>query len=504
MLRALALSALAALGLAPGAALANVAVTSDFGQVIQRTFDSATGKWTVVVRATRIQSPTVFNIVADAEDKIAYIGVQANNSSQSSQLYITGANNQPLLKSVDVIERVTGTVGDVWVADLRTTGDVGRINVTTIVSTDIGGNLTGETRLLQRTFGGQSSIIAMTVRGDVLNSVLTPFGSIFTLTIDGKIGAPGVYPDIFARDRIENLRAGDIYANISSVAYNNTGFLGRIESSHLFGGGVLEGSVNTATFFSDNAVVPGLYVGGPLNADVNIYNSFNFAGGQIVLPVGGLTSQIIINAANAGGVWTQPVKIGPDGNPGQVALVNPAYAQTAQSLGGGSVGLAPFALHGSSCDPPQNGVAASTGASLATPVRVRHYGPVIWTPGATPLIVESRTAGSADPWTDITPAFQFAQGGANREVLITPLPGQTGFAGGLEYRIRPVRTGPGALRCERVTGSPLVVVDDPSNQGYDYRFTVTQRACAADLNGDGQVSAADLAILLGSWGGCGG
>lgn len=46
-------------------------------------------------------------------------------------------------------------------------------------------------------------------------------------------------------------------------------------------------------------------------------------------------------------------------------------------------------------------------------------------------------------------------------------------------------------------GCGATCLGDSNNDGFDDRCT-----CPADLNGDGQINAADLAILLGAWGNC--
>ncbi len=67
---------------------------------------------------------------------------------------------------------------------------------------------------------------------------------------------------------------------------------------------------------------------------------------------------------------------------------------------------------------------------------------------------------------------------------------------------------PGFAVYQALTGNSVQAGDDP-NQLYSNAFnvfgtpTTIASACPADLNGDGSVGAADLAILLGQWGGAG-
>lgn len=481
-------------------ALATVTVTSSNGSVVQNTFNA--GKWTIVLQSTDSTSPTTFDILADFNDDIAYVGVLANNPGQVTILNLKGAGGLPRLNSVDVIERIPPSTRDVWVNELITTGDVGDIRVTTIVSTDIDGDVTGDVVLEFRQFGGESSIISMNVAGDMLGDILCDFGSIFDLQVEGAIGAPANHSNIRALNFVETLVAGDIYADISTVDSGNAGYSGHIEATTATGGtGVFEGSLKTRFFFNNDPLfVQGIFVDGFFDADVRMSHSFT-APAQMVLPLLGLSRTIVVNTENdPGGWWNAPIKCGADGDPNQVILAGPFYTDTPDEIGGGAVGLGPFRLHGAACEPEHGGTAMTPGNGLANPVVVRHYGPVQWDSAFNPLTIETRTAGSADPWIDLTFAFIIALDANQRDVIITPS-GGIGFAAGFEYRIRPVRTGLGALRCQLITGDPLVGVDDPGNIGYDYTFTVLQ-GCATDLDGDGNVGSADLALILGSWGPC--
>lgn len=497
------LAALAVCAGAAGTAAAAVNVTTDVGTIVQNTFDPVTAKWTIVLRSTSSSQPTTFDIIATTNDRIAYVGVEAHNVGQATILNLKGLNDLPRLQSVDVIERVQPTSNDVWVNELRTIGNVGSIAATSIVDAQIGHNLTGTVELLVRANGGESSLMSMNVAGDVKGDIYCPFGSIFNLTVGGKIGAPEDPSIIKVRNRIENLVAGDIYADISTVDYFPMGFTGHLEATTANGGtGVFSGRLVTNTFFSSPN--PGLFVDGVFDADVIINGSLNVPGSQIVIPPGGLTRQVYINAGNTGGAWNQPFKVGFDGDPAQLTLSNASYPTLSSELGGGAVGKAPFRLHWTDCFPVYGATAPSSGGELAAPVRARHYGPVTWMAGSAPMIVEQRPDGSSGSWQDISSRFDFASANDSRDVLISKRAGLvTGFGAGMEFRLRPVRNGPGALRCMNVTGAPLVANTDAMHVGYEYFFAVGTN-CGNDLDGDGTVSSADLAILLGSWGACAG
>jgi hypothetical protein len=213
------------------------------------------------------------------------------------------------------------------------------------------------------------------------------------------------------------------------------------------------------------------------------------------LPVGGLTSQITVNRDNlSGGTWTAPIKIGPNGNPSQVVLSNPGYTQTAASLGGGSVGLVPFALHDESCAPANGGHAIVTGGS-APVVRLRHYGPLTWTTGL-PVTIKSRAACSNDSFVAVNPSptsqdFALDDDNPNGSDPMRTLVVTYDFQPGQEYEIEPTAN----LTCEGAAGDPAVAWDAA------YTFTVVSQ-CYADVNGSGVVDVDDLVAVILGWGAC--
>jgi len=108
----------------------------------------------------------------------------------------------------------------------------------------------------------------------------------------------------------------------------------------------------------------------------------------------GLRGQIIINGNNAGGTWDGAVIVGdelgigdrivitpntsdPEFNP---AFEAPHYAAPSGPLGGGAVGLVPYAFYPQDCTPPdaslEHAVMYTDFANPNTPVIFRWYGPV--------------------------------------------------------------------------------------------------------------------------------
>ncbi len=135
------------------------------------------------------------------------------------------------------------------------------------------------------------------------------------------------------------------------------------------------GALDTAEIVPGNTFNGQLLVDVELAADITIGRSFvppNFIG----LEPAGLTGQIIINADNLPNpVWTVSVYFGDPANP-DIDLTGPGYTESPDLLGGGSIGLVPFALHDESCVPP-NGETVSVGSDdRPLQVKLRHYGPV--------------------------------------------------------------------------------------------------------------------------------
>jgi hypothetical protein len=151
----------------------------------------------------------------------------------------------------------------------------------------------------------------------------------------------------------------------------------------------------------------------------------------------------------------------------------------------------PFALHGSSCQPPKGSVIVMSDPDQPLTVRLRHYGPVTLS-GSEPFIVRRREAGSSEAFLDV-PLSLFSFGIAPDDpnsILLGPAPrGRGGFEAGYEYRIGATEQ----VRCA-VPGAPPVAWLD------FYDVTIEPPACPGDLDDDGDVDTADLLHLIAYWG----
>jgi len=325
--------------------------------------------------------------------------------------------------------------------------------------------------------------------------------------LSGDIGTPAAPMSLAARDGINRISGGNIYANIDpddNPASPDSGSLGQLLVGFDFDGTIGLESFNEIRIGRD--LLGQVSLGAQLSgAQVfNIGRSFGtvsnpakivFEDFDAMAGTGGIAGQVSINDSDLGGVWAAGSTV--ENQSGAIVLTGPAYTQTAASIGGGAVGLVPFDLHEESSDP----VGGSSVPPDATvdfkaydqPAVVRHYGPTTFsvTP---PVVVERRRIGTSGAWIDVSSGLAYSLADAGRELVLTP-PTSPGsdfrFYKGFDYRVAPTAD----LLCD-VAASPK-----PPVAAYTYEFSVPD-ACQGDLDGDGAIGSADLALLLGVWGPC--
>ena len=286
------------------------------------------------------------------------------------------------------------------------------------------------------------------------------------------------------------IQADSVVGNI--YAYINTRVNGGNGPFKFLRARTFMGALDTAEIVPGNTFNGELRVAVELAADITIGRSFvppNFIG----LEPAGLTGQIIINADNLPNpVWTASVYFGDPANP-DIELTGPGYTESPELLGGGSIGLAPFALHDESCVPP-NGETVSFGSNdPPLQVKLRHYGPVTWK-GTAPLTVERRTNCDIGQWQIVTNNFVFIPAkGDDNSIIAIAATGAPGFEVGYEYRIQATTQ----LLSGNVTGNPPVAWEGPYTVGL-------QSNTPSDTTGpggvpDGCVDSFDLVALLAAW-----
>lgn len=474
------------------------------------------GKWRVELNTTVVVEPTTFIVRGASTDQIESITVNAT-TPQTVFLQVRGQNPGAPLASVDLID-IGASTATVILSDLRTTGDVGSIYVNTITSTNIGGDVTGDIVLLPRNGGGESTIVGATVSGKILGDVLVDHGAIFGLTASGGIGDPMNLSQIRTKNNIVRITAAAIYANITTLSNGGVGVTGEIRTTS----GPFVGSLSTTALRSTGVNEPGLIsVFGDLDANISFVGEVrNENNGLPVINIGGsfaqgrrltigsslnagaelrinaaqgLKGQVLINYNNWSHAWNGVVRVG-----GVVLGPAPEYSQTSASLGGGSVGQAPFALHGTDCFPARGAViGAGTAPDTNNPIRLRYYGPVTWQSGANPPVtVERRPIANPNGWVDQTACFFVGQ-----EQVPNPNPNVVvvypvrRLQGGFVYRVKPVRMGSNALLSDIGSGFNPAVAPDT----VEYTFTVLG-SCNGDADGNGVVNFADVTNVLANWG----
>jgi len=474
------------------------------------------GKWVVSLTTTVTVQPTTFTVRGALTDRIESITVNAS-VPQLVFVEVRGHAVGTPLQSVDLIDRGTGT-STVVLKDLRTTGNVGTILVNTINAMNVGGDVTGDIRLLQRASGGESTLIGGTVSGRIRGDVLCDFGAIFGLTATQGIGTALDPVQVRTQGNIVRLTAAEIHADISTLSNGGLGLTGKIETTS----GPFVGSLSTYELTTTGVNEPGVItVATDLDADLSFVNHVRnnngglpvinvggrFRAGRMMLigkslvtgaeirvaQAGGLEGMVLVNSGNVGGTWFGEVRVG-----GSVLGPKPAYSATHTTLGGGTVGQAPFQVHGTDSVPLAGQVLNSASApATATPILLRFYGPVTWNTGAgLPVVVERRPISNPTAWTDVSSCFF-----AGREQVPVPDPCVVALfpisklAPGFVYRVTPVLTGSATMLCDLgLAPNPPVAV--PTT---DYTFTVLP-GCSGDANGNSVVDFDDIVAVLGAWG----
>lgn len=478
--------------IAASPALATITVLKDDGSETVSSeaaviFDPETGGWNVTLLA--LYNPgefTVYNVHGDEGDVIDNLLVEVPGATGSPVLVNVISDTEAGISTVRNIEQ-TGTAQTI-LSTVNVRADIGSVDVDEIGIMNAGRDVIGPVHA--RVNASLRGINTIEAQRDILGDITADDGRIVFILSYGRLGTPEHPVTIRAKHDIIQIGSyGGIWGNVTS---RHNGGNGRIFA---FGATSFEGTLDTTSLFANpfNGWPGRINIIEHFDAIVRIGDSHDDPEQWIELPPQGFAGQIILNADNHPfGTWTSPVYLGPPEDP-ELVIVGPVYPYSAKSLGGGSIGLAPFALHESSCEPAYGGV---MGGGPSATVRLRHYGPVRVTgaPPVTPAIdIERRVLGSGDAWTDVAPdAFDCGVDPVDANTLeVTAGPGRNGFESGFEYRITPTNT--------LVSDIPA---QPPVAWSRSYVIAIDGQACPSDFTGDGVVGMAEMLRILSVWGVC--
>lgn len=480
------------------------------------------GVFEVTLIASSIAEETIFTLTPDsAEERLERVRIFSSNAGQNTVLQI--GTTARAFRSIGAIT-LEDDQGYTFIFRLFTIEDVGSIEVNSVGSAIVGGDLLGGVRLRASEAG--PSFLSLEARGDILGDILIApespesSGEITQLRAGGRIGTPDAPILIQTAGAVRTIVAGEIHAKIVGVGTEGEATfireIGQIQTqrSERATGDITGEIRGNVPFLGDQG---GIRAAGALRANVTLgfglIDPFE-VGIDIRTGAQGLAGQIIVNALDLNATWTAPVIVGS----GSGAIVldgdNPTYAargaypETSASLGGGSVALAPFALHRTDGFPalaPGGDPLApivisdmSERPSPARPIVLRYYGRVRWNAAdGSPIVLEYRASDAAPgaPWRLIECAA--ARAGADaREVLLVPA---SVLPRGYDYRARLViRGGTSILRSDLPqTGDDQ---DPPVADVPPLLFRVCGEATAGDADDDGCVDFRDVVAVLAHWG----
>ncbi len=538
---------------------------------------SVTGSGPYTVTITAQSSDATFVVAGSTSDRITVINVTIDDSSSGNKATLLIGSDIAYIGYLDQINMVNTTRPCV-VDRLRIEHDVGILEVTQANDGHVKGDVTGDVTLQWPSTGTylQPRIHDVRVEGDFLGDITGTYdgtidGTVFGLTVEGSLGTAMSPCQINISHNIDKLIAGDIYADINTLQRDVStlwaGYIAQIETDTQWGGsGGLHGTITTTrvgpSMFNATPIIrvrgdfdcemeltgftvpSGAHAGtypGYLEAPVKIDHDLT-GGAFIKAQSSGLKAQVVINDDNNGSTWDGDVIIGTT-----TLSSTPYYSQTAASLGGGSVGLVAFSLHGTSCVPvdststqeptvypdacpssillcdpeaPNNVMNARSWATM------RMYGPVVFAGEGKPCTIERRPYPGGGSWTDVTADFRFDIY-TSSDGMGTPDAGERVirirrentsclkyFPVGYDYRVRPVTDH---VRCKGVDGGNSVNV-----YAFEYNFTLPYdceesllgrfdennddnlnatdatlwAGAPRDLDGDTDTDAADLALLM--------
>lgn len=445
--------------------------------------DPDTGGWNIELLALYAPGEfTVYNIHGDGGEVIDDVVVAVPGQTGSPVIVNIISDTEAGISTVRSI-RQTGTAETI-LNTVNVRQDIGLVDVDEVGIMNAGRDVIGPVHA--RIDAALRGINMIEAQRDILGDITADNGRIIFILSYGRLGTAANPVTVRAKHDIIQIGSyGGIWGDVNS---RHGGGAGRMFA---FGATSFHGTLETESLMSNP------YNGWP--GRINVLEHFDATvhiGGSLVdpqqwieLPPTGFSGQIVINADNdANGNWTSPVYVGTPENPVEI-LEGPHYKETPAEIGGGAVGLVPFALHETACVPPLSGVLQ--GGPGAT-VRLRHYGPVRIT-DATPFVVERHVINTGDPYVEV-PASEFEYcipPDDHTAVDVVPVAGHAGFEPGYRYRISPTTS----LVSD-------VAVQPPVRWVRPYVIAVEGVVCPSDIDGDGTVGMAELLEILFAWGDC--
>ncbi|MFU8828717.1 MAG: hypothetical protein ACNA8P_04685 [Phycisphaerales bacterium] len=420
--------------------------------------------------------------------------VITNDSTQNMHVTVEGINQSFAMspEGIGSIIRGGGSTAPVVLVDLQCRGDVGEISVNVINGMIVGGDIYGpiylhriETSPGIYHYGGWAgeNIIA----GDVLGNI-TLWDAVLSdsiIRIQGRLGAPsststfnaygGFYVDSFFECSEVN----------SKVIANQV--RGRFVTTTAYGG---SGDIN-GDFLISNSLIP--------SGSIEVGRALGSAGAIRFVSQTGIAGRISINHESVlpdGDGWDGVIRLGSSfSQPTSGTVLPPFYEVSAASIGGGSVGVTPFATHMEDSVPPLGSSAAFVSTPQHANYAIRHYGEIIRNGSGDSVRLQRRALCGGLVWEDVTEKWEFSyQVGTDRSVLTMTSNEAAHFRNGYEYRFAVVNDPmvTGAVLCDLSGVSILPGVSEYPATGW---FAVGN-SCPADFDGSGTVDLADLNAVL--------
>lgn len=516
------------------------------GGSVSRLWDAPTCGWLIGVGAPIATNSTEIMIrPAFNGQRITSINVQ--NATNHNPVWLSVARSVDETKTferVGAIPWFVNNTGPVFLAELRTSGDVGAIEVNHMNvpgAVVIGGSVTGQITMKQYpplSTQTEPQLLRMRIDGSLLANIDQPTSSAWGYTIKlldirGDIGTPMASRNIWPLGSIEQITVpnGSIYANINPTKYGALRDIGRVDCN-----GSLNGELKTRKF--DATLAPGQPAGvfttvgdltGKISTTLAMDQTIRIGGSltstaRITMPGGGLVGQIIINGTDTTGVWHEDAFI----STGTINLSPmPYYDNDPEIVGYGAAGLARFRLQDNACVPVNNTSfvvrhrdltwtgegdppCVDEDFNMGNVVKLRLYGNVTLV-GAAPHFGVYRFDGVNEnlvPWSaEVVTAY--VPGATHKDITVKR---GAGVAWGIgSFVIRPLA---GKVTSDDVAGNPLpdalytITLTDTCQEGYEGAFdqngdsrlsnadTARWLANPCDLNNDGVAGAADLALLI--------